>query len=288
MKKNRSFMASGFDALEARVVLSHANAAAAVAPGVIHGHKAHRVAADFANFEASFDSTVIPLAQDLQAAETSGDDLRVQMDSETISNQINSLVNNLGDQLAKQLHKKMFPRIRTLITGAPAPTSVGLPMSTPSSGSLQATLSALPTDAMTTPTVVSGLVSTYENAVISGNLTPRSRSAFVNFEYSFEKTVTPLIQNGDSQQQVDAGIVTVVNGLGTQLSTALGPGAQSAIQSEITGAIGSSGVTLASSNTPAPGSLMATLEAIPADDLDYNWDLINDVALAYASSSTVF
>jgi hypothetical protein len=281
MKKTRRFTASGFDALEARVVLNHG-------PGVIHGHKAQLVAADFAKFQSAFDSTVIPLAQNMQAAQKSGDNLTVDLDSEAIGRQINSLVNGLGDQLAKQLHKKMFTRVRTLITGAPAPTTVGLPSTTPLPGSLQATLSTLSPDAMTSPTVVSGLVSTYESAVIAGNLTPRSSAAFVNFEYSFNQNVNPIIDQGGSQQQVDTAIVTAVNGLGTQLSIDLGPGAQASIQSMITGATSSSGVTLASSSTPAPGSLAAVLESIPQDDLDYNWDLINDLAMAYASSSTNF
>jgi hypothetical protein len=286
MKKTRSFKASGFDALEARVVLSHA--AASVASGVLHGHKAHLVAADFAAFQSAFDSTVVPLSQDMQAAEKSNDQLRVQLDSEAIGTQINSLVNGLGDQLAKQLHKKLYTRIRTVITGAPAPTTVGLPTATPSPGSLQATLSALPSDTLTTPAVVNGLISTYENAVISGNLTPRSRGDFVNFEYSFNNTVEPLIEQGASQQKVDAAIVSSVNALGTQLFTDLGPGALPNIQSNITGATGSSSVTLATTGTPAPGSLMAILQAIPTDDLDFNTDLINDLALAYASSSTNF
>jgi hypothetical protein len=66
----------------------------------------------------------------------------------------------------------------------------------------------------------------------------------------------------------------------------LGPGAQADIQSKITGAVGSSGVTL-TSGTPVTGSLLATLDALSTDDL-YDWDLINDVAMAYASSSAAF
>ncbi len=33
---------------------------------------------------------------------------------------------------------------------------------------------------------------------------------------------------------------------------------------------------------------MAILETIPMDELSDNWDLINELALAYASSSTSF
>jgi hypothetical protein len=285
MKKSRSFTASGFDALESRVVLSHAHAA--VAPGVIHGHKAQLVAADFAAFQSNFNSTVVPLIQDMQAAQKSGDSWRSQLDGESMYVQINSLVNGLGDKLAGQLHKKMFNRIRTVVTGAPAPTTVGLAWNGASPGSLQATLTALPTDAMTNPTVIGGLVSTFESAMINGNLAPRSRAAFVGFESSFNKNVTPLVDSGQTQQQVDAGIATAVNALGTQLATQLGAGAVPDIQSKITGSAGSS-VTLASTATPAPGSLMAVLESIPVNDLYYNVDLINDLALAYASSSKSF
>jgi hypothetical protein len=286
MKKSRRFTAIGIDALEGRLVLSHAHAA--VAPGVIHGHKAQLVAADFATFQASFNSTVVPLAQDMQAATKSGDDWRASMDSRAINTQVSNLVNGLGDQLAGQLHKKMFARIRTLITGAPAPTTVGLASTTPSPGSLQATLSALPTDVVTNPTVIGGLVSTYESAMIGGNIAPRSRADFVNFESSFSKNVEPLIQQGQTQQQVNAGIVTVVNALGTQLSKDLGAGAVADIQSKITGSYGAGVVALAGTATPAPGSLTAILEAIPSNELDFNWELINDLAMAYASSSTSF
>ncbi len=288
MKKSRSFKASGFDALESRVVLSHAHTAAAVAPGVLHGHKAQLVAADFAAFQASVNSTVIPLAQDMQAAQKSGDYWRASMDSQAMSTQVNNLVNGLGDQLAKQLHKKMFTRIRTVITGAPAPTTVGLASSSPSPGSLQATLSALPTDVVANPAVVNSLISTYQNAVIAGNINPRSRGDFVNFESSFNKSVTPLIQQGQTQQQVNAGIVTAVNDLGNQLASHLGPGAVADIQTKITGSTGAGSVALASTATPAPGSLMAVLESIPSNELDYNWELINDLAIAYASSSKSF
>jgi hypothetical protein len=286
MKKSRSFTASGFDALESRIVLSHAHAA--VAPGVIHGHKAQVVAADFAAFQSAFDSTVIPLAQDMQAAQKSGDNWRYSLDSQAMNIQVNNLVNGLGDQLAGLLHKKMFTRIRTLITGAPAPTTVGLASSTPSPGSLQATLSALPTDAVSNPTVVGGLISTYESALIGGNVAPRSRAAFVSFESNFNRNVTPLIDSGQTQQQVDAAIVTAVNALGTQLAGTLGPGAVPDIQSKITGSAGSGSVTLASTATPAPGSLTAILEAIPVNELYDTVGLINDLALAYASSSKSF
>jgi hypothetical protein len=286
MRKSRSFTASGFDALEARVVLSHAHAAAAV-PGVIHGHKAQVVASDFASFQVALDSTVVPLAQDMQAAQKSGDYWRVSMDSQAISIQVNNLINGLGDQLARQLHSKRFvKRIRTVITGAPAPTATGLPSSTPSPGSLQATLGALPTDGLANPTVVNGLVSVFQSAMIGGNTSPRSRGDFANFEVAFGKTITPMIGSGQTTQQVQSAIATQVNSLGTQLSSHLGPGAQADIQSKITGAIGSSGVALAS-GTPAQGSLLATLDALSVDDL-YDWNLINDLALAYASSSTNF
>jgi hypothetical protein len=287
MKRSRRFTASGFDALEGRVVLSQAQAAVTVAPGVLHGHKAHVVASDFARFQAAFDSTVIPIAQDIQAAQKSGDSWRVSMDYQAMSTQVNNLVNGLGDQLARQLHnKKLVSRIRTEITGAPAPTQTGLPFSTPSPGSMQATFGALPTDGMASPTVVNGLISVYQNAMIAGNTTPRSRGDFVNFELAFGKAITPMINAGQTSDEVKSAIATQVNSLGTQLSSHLGPGAQADIQSKITGAVGSSGVTL-TSGTPAAGSLLATLDALSADDL-YSWDLINDLALAYASSSRVF
>jgi hypothetical protein len=288
MKKSRSFKASGFDALESRVVLSHAHPAAAMSPGVLHGRNARLVAADFARFQAAFNSSVVPLAQDMQAAEKSGDNWRASYDSQAMSTQINSLVNGLGEQLARQLHKKMFTRIRTLVTGAPSPTTVGLASSRPAPGSLQATLSALPADAVTNPSVVGAIVNTCQSAVIGGNIAPRTRAAFVNFESSFNKTVTPLVQDGKTQQDVNAGIVAAVNSLGTQLAAGLGPGAVSDVQARITGSTGSGSVTLASTATPAPGSLMSVLEAIPSNELYYNWELINDLALAYASSSRSF
>jgi hypothetical protein len=287
MKKSRSFTASGFDALESRVVLSHAHAAASVAPAVLHGHKAQVVASDFASFQVAINSTVVPIAQDLQAAQKSGDFWRAGLDSQAIRTQVNNLVNGLGDQLAKQLHnKKMVTRIRTVITGAPSPTTVGLASSTPSAGSLQATLAALPSDAMADPTVVNNLIGVFQNAMIAGNTAPRSRGDFVNFELSFGKTITPMIGAGQTQQQVNTAIGTLVNNLGTQLSSHLGPGAQTDIQARITGSVGSSGVAL-TSGTPAPGSLLATLDSLSVDDL-YNWDLINDLALAYGSSSPSF
>jgi hypothetical protein len=285
MKKSRPFTASGFDALEGRLVLSHATAS--VAAGAIHGHKARLVAADFAQFQSAYNSTIIPLAQDMQAAQKSGDDLRVQLDGEAIGTQVANLVNGLGDQLARQLHKKMFARIRAEITGAPPPTTVGLVSNSPTPGSLQATLAAMPSDLATNPTVVDNLISVYENGVMNGNLTPRSRGDFVNFEYSLNKTITPMIDQGQSQQQVDGSVATVVNGLGTQLSKDLGASAYADIQARVTGATGPGGVTLASGGTPAPGSLMATLNAMSVDDF-FNWDFINDLALAYSSSSANF
>ena len=36
---------------------------------VLHGHQAKLVAADFASFQSAYNSTVIPLAQDMQTAE---------------------------------------------------------------------------------------------------------------------------------------------------------------------------------------------------------------------------
>ena len=140
---------------------------------------------------------------------------------------------------------------------------------------------------MTNAAVVDGLISVYQKGVIGGNLAPRSRGDFVNFEYSLNKTITPMIDQGQSQQQVNSSVATAVNALGTQLSKDLGSSAQADIQSKITGSTGSGAVTLASSGTPAPGSLLATLDAMSADDF-YDWDFINDLAMAYASSSTNF
>jgi hypothetical protein len=282
MKKSRSFTVNALDKLEDRVVLSHGATSA-----VLHGHQAKLVAADFASFQSAYNNTVIPLAKDMQAAQSSGNNLRAYLDSESISTQVTSLVNGLGDQLAKQLHKNMSRRIRAVITGAPTPTTVGLVTSSPSAGSLQATLSAIPTDLMTNTAAVDSVISVFQKGVINGNQAPHSRGDFVNFEYSLNQTITPMIDSGQSQQQVDNSVATVVNTLGTQLSKDLGSSAQADIQSNVTGATGSGGVTLATSATPVAGSLLATLDSMSKDDLS-DWDFINDLALAYSSSSANF
>src|SRR5262249_6138014 len=173
---------------------------------------------------------------------------------EAISSRVNSLVNGLGDQLARQLHKKHFARIRAVITGAPSPTTIGLLSSSPTPASLQATLSAMPTDIMTNAAAADGIISVFQNAMIAGNRSPRSQGDFVNFEYSLNKTISPMVEEGQSQQQVDASIATVVNGLGTQLSHDLGASAVPDIQSKVTGSVGTAWVTLATSGTPTPGS----------------------------------
>jgi hypothetical protein len=287
MKTPRSFQASGLDALEDRVVLSQAHAVAAVAPFALHGQKAKVVAVDFARFQGAINSTVVPIVQNMNAAEKSRDYWRTSLDRDAVNAQVNNLVNGLGATLAKQLPQRMA-RIRTMITGAPAQTKVGLAWSTPSPGSLRATLDALPTDALTNPTVVGGIVSTYQSAMIAGNVAPRSRAAFVNFVSTVHKTVTPVVGQGQSQQQINAAIVSAVNTLGTQVATAMGPGAVADVQAKITGSAGSTGVELAATATPTAGSLAAILEAIPASEFEYNYNLIHDLALAYARTSTRF
>lgn len=281
MKKSRSFSAGGFDRLEGRVVLSH------TATGVIGGHKAHLVAADFAGFQSAYNSTVVPMIQQMQAAQKADDGVQSDLDQEGISNQVATLVNGLGDQLARQLHKKMYARIRDVVTGAPSPTTVGLVSGTPSAGSLQATLSAMPTDMMANTSAADAVISVFQNDLIDGNLTPRSRGDFVNFESTLNTAVTPTSDQSLTTPQLDAAVTTAVNGLGTQLSKDLGAPAVSDIQSKITGATGSSGVTLAATSTPTPGSLASVLDSMSQDDF-YDWDFINDLAMAYAGSSTNF
>ncbi|HZW30867.1 MAG TPA: hypothetical protein VFF52_09190 [Isosphaeraceae bacterium] len=290
MRKPRSFTASGFDRLEGRVVLSQA-----AGPGVIHGHKAALVAADFANFQSAFNSTITPIVQDMQNALTTGQYQQYNQDAEQISTDINALVNGLGNQLANQLHSKYYARIRSVVTGAPTPSPVSFASSTPATGSLRATLNTLPSNDLANPGLVHNLVTVYKDAVISGHTARAVSGDFVNFQKSFEKTITPMVEDlqttatgttGARNPQLDAAITELVNSLGNQLSNDLGVKGQSAIRSLITGQSAPGSVSF-TSGTPVAGSLLATLMSVPQGDLD-NWDLIDDLVTVYASSSTAF
>jgi hypothetical protein len=293
MRKSRSFTASGFDALEGRVVLSHG--AASVATGVIHGHKAQLVAADFASFQTSYNNTITPLVKEIQNTSTSSD--QVYSDEQQISTDTTNMINSLGNQLAKQLHSKMYTRIRTVVTGASTPGIVGFASTSPSSGSLLATLNSLPNDALANPSLVNNLITVYQDALISGHSATAVRGDFINFQQAFDKAIPPLVASVQSastpaelataQQALDTEIVTLVNGLGTQLSNDLGAPAQPAIRNLITGVSSSSSSVSFTSGAPVSGSLMATLMSVPSDDLD-NWDFLNDLVSAYASSSRSF
>ena len=228
MRKSRSFTASGFDALEGRVVLSHG--AASVATGVIHGHKAQLVAADFASFQTTYNNTITPLVKEIQNTSTPSD--QVYSDEQQISTDTTNMVNSLGNQLAKQLHTKMYTRIRTVVTGASSPGTVGFALTSPSSGSLLATLNSLPNDALANPALVNNLITVYQDAMISGHSATAVRGDFINFQNAFDKAIPPLVANvqnaatpadlATAQQALDAEIVSLVNGLGTQLSNDLG------------------------------------------------------------------
>jgi hypothetical protein len=288
MRKSRVFRASGFDALEGRVVLSHF---AATAPGVIHGHKAQLVAADFANFQSSFNSTITPIVKDLQNANAQNQYQQAGQDYEAINTAINGLVNGLGNQLAKQLHGKFYWRIRSVVTGASAPSSVGFASSTPSSGSLLATLNTMDQTSLGSPGIVSNLVVVYQNALISGHTATKVSGDFASFRTSFEKTISPLAQAASNSQvsqnqQLDAAIISLVNGLGDQLSKDLGTSAQPTIRALITGSSASSGVDY-TTGTPVAGSLLATLMSVQTTDLS-NWDFVNDLISVYSSSSRTF
>ncbi len=174
-----------------------------------------------------------------------------------------------------------------MITGASAPTTLGLASTSPTPGSLQATLSDMPTDLMANAAAADGVISIFQGALIAGNRSPRSQGDFVNFEYALNNTISPLISQGQTQQQINTSVASVVNNLGTQLSHDLGTSAVSDIQSKVTGSAGTSSVTLATGGTPAAGSLLATLQSMAIDDY-YNWNFINDLALAYSASSTKF
>ena len=228
MRKSRSFTASGFDALEGRVVLSHG--AASVATGVIHGHKAKLVAADFASFQTNYNNTITPLVKEIQNTSTPSD--QVYSDEQQISTDTTNMVNSLGNQLAKQLHSKIYTRIRTVVTGASTPGAVGFALTSPSSGSMLATLNSLPNDALANPALVNNLITVYQDAVISGHSATAVRGDFINFQHAFDKAIPPLVTNvqnattpadlATAQQALDAEIVSLVNGLGTQLSNDLG------------------------------------------------------------------
>jgi hypothetical protein len=287
MRKPGSFTANGFDTLEGRVVLSNASAVS----GVIHGHKAQLVAADFANFQSSLNNTIAPIVKDLQNDNNQGNFQQANQDSEQINLAIMNQVNSLGNRLAKQLHGKFYSRIRTLITGAATPSAVGFVSSSPSTGSLMATLDTLTQTTLGSPSVVNNLVAVYQNAMISGHTAKKVAGDFSSFESSFEKTITPLAESAPNSQvsqdqQLETAIITLVNGLGTQLSNDLGSQAQSTIRNLITGSTASSGVNYVS-GTPVPGSLLATLTSVQTTDLE-NWDFINDVVSVYASSSPTF
>ncbi len=292
MRKSRSFTASGFDALEGRVVLSHG--AASVATGVIHGHKAQLVAADFASFQTTYNNTITPLVKEIQNTSTPSD--QVYSDEQQIYTDTTNMVNSLGNQLAKQLHSKMYTRIRTVVTGASSPGTVGFALTSPSSGSMLATLNSLPNDALANPALVNNLITVYQDSLISGHSATAVRGDFINFQHAFDKAIPPLVSNvqnattpadlATAQQALDAEIVSLVNGLGTQLSNDLGGPAKPAIRSLITGLSSPSGVSFAS-GTPISGSLMATLMSVPSNDLD-NWEFVSNVVSAYASSSKSF
>ena len=89
--------------------------------------------------------------------------------------------------------------------------------------------------------------------MINGNLAPHSRGDFVNFEYSLNQTITPMIDSGQSQQQVDNSVATVGQCPGHSTLEDLGSSAQADIESNITGATGSGGVTLATNGNPGRG-----------------------------------
>ena len=220
------------------------------------------------------------------------------IDGEEISTDITSMVNGLGNQLAHQLHTKMYSRIRSVVTGASSPGDVGFASTSPSSGSLLATLDSLSQGDLASPSFVSNLISVYENAMIAGHTATSVRADFLNFQHSFDKTISPLVQaiqsaatpaeTATAQQNLDAEIISLVNGLGNQLATDLGPQAQPTIRSLITGSSATSGVS-DTTGTPTPGSLMATLMSVPTTSYDLNnWDFVNDLVSVYASSSRTF
>ncbi len=292
MKKSRAFTASGFDALESRMVLSHGTVSAAA--GVIHGHKAALVAADFASFQSSFNNTITPLVKEIQNVSTPQD--QVYSDEQQINTNIAGLVNGLGNELAKQLHGKMYSRIRAEITGASAPGAVGFAVSSPSAGSMLATLNSLSQTDLANPAVVGNLVSVYQEAMVSGHSATAVRGDFVNFQHAFNKAIPTLVDNvhaattpaqqAQAQQALNAEIVTLVNGLGNQLSSDLGAQAQPAIRGLITGLSAPSGVSFAT-GTPSPGSLLATLMSVSSNELT-NWDFVANTISVYSSSSRSF
>ncbi len=295
MRKSRSFKACGIDALEGRVVMSHVPHAV-VAPGVIHGHKAQVVAADFANFQNAVNNTITPLVKDMQNTATPSD--QSYSDQQQISIDITNLVNGLGNQLAKQLHSKMYSRIRTVVTGAAAPGAVGFAASSPSPGSLLATLNTLSQTDLASPGLVNNLVLAYQDAMITGHTATDVRGAFVNFQHSFDQAIPSLVSSvqdaatpadtATAQQNLNSEIITLVNGLGNQLSSALGASAQPTIRNLITGSSSTSGVNY-TSGTPIAGSLMATLMSVPSSSYALSdWDFVNDLVSVYSSTSRVF
>ena len=242
-------------------------------------------------FPEFLEQAIAPSVKDLQNTNNQGNYQQAGQDYEQIDLAIMNLVNGLGNQLAKQLHGKFYPRIRSLITGAATPSTVGFVSSSPSTGSLMATLDTLAQTTLGSASLVNNVVAVYQDAMISGHTARQVAGDFASFGSSFEKTITPLAESATNSQvsqdqQLETAIITLVNGLGTQLSNDLGPQAQSTIRNLITGSTASSGVNYVS-GTPVPGSLLATLMSVQTTDLQ-NWDFINDVVSVYASSSPTF
>jgi hypothetical protein len=214
------------------------------------------------------------------------------LDAEQINTSITNLVNGLANQLASQLRPKMYARIRSVITGASAPSPVGFAATTPSTGSLLATLQAVPQTALTNGDLVNNVVTVFQGALISGHTASRVSGDFVSFQNTFNKTIEPMIDNLSGttdttvaqNPQLESAIVSMVNSLGNQLSNDLGPGAQPAIRTLITGQSVPSGVSF-TSGTPIAGSLLATLNSLPQQAVA-NWDLIAELVTVYARSST--
>jgi hypothetical protein len=295
MRKSRRFAANGFDALEGRVVLSHATAAV---PGVIHGHKAQLVAADFASFQNTFNNTIPPIVKDLQNAILQHDTPEQYQDNRAIELAVESLVNGLGNQLAHQLHGKFYSRIRSVITGATAPSAVGDSPTFESPGSLMAILKfGVLETTLGSPSLVNNLVPVYQGAFITGHTATRVNGDFTSFRTAFAKTINPMTINLPTTNgvastevsrnpQIEAAIVSLVNALGDQLSKDLGPGADPTIRNLITGSSATSGVDYAT-GTPIPGSLLATLMSVTTTELNNN-EFIDDLVLVYSGSSRAF
>ncbi len=203
--------------------------------------------------------------------------------STTLTGTITTDVNNLGTNLLKDLGSSAAGSIRLSVTGATTPTTVVFsPTGSASPGSLMNALLQVDKNAPAALGGASGLnlaadlsIGTSYAVSIGHGVFPLT--PFGNFTASHFSNILPLA-NKLANDRMTGGFGTTViaqdiaaintqtindvNGLATTLVKQLGPGSTAGVGSVITGVTTSSSVVFQPNQTPAFGSLLASLQAL--------------------------